>query len=503
MVNSKKPLLGRFITKFISDVTPQYPSANTLSPKPQRTLSKLTQVRLGLKGQVAIFLKAAFLKDAFLELALSQEASSKNLLVAFSGGLDSTALLHLLASLRADLAFTLSAMHVHHGLSANANAWVDCCTQACSQLNIPLQVVHVTIPADNALGIEAAARHLRYDALLGSHADYVCLAHHQDDQAETLLLQLARGAGIKGLSAMAAVDHKRHLLRPLLDISRAELEAYALANGLTWIEDESNQNVAFDRNFLRHTILPKLHERYPSIAKTLSRSASHMAEATNLLGELAVIDAQVYVHDKKLNIDALHNLSTSRARNLLRWWLASLHQSMPNILMPSTEQLAQILSQLAYAKTDAQIEIVLAGHAQQITTVRRYKNEAYLITQPKQKPNDANILWQGEAELALPDNSRLIFSEKLGAGLALKRLDVGKLRVSYRQGGESFKPDANRPTRTLKHLLQETNMPPWQREWLPLIYADGKLALVPSLGVDASMQANADEIGWVVEWMQT
>ena len=126
MVNSKKPLLGRFITKFISDVTPQYPSANTLSPKPQRTLSKLTQVRLGLKGQVALFLKTAFLKDA----------SPKSLLVAFSGGLDSTVLLHLLASLRAELAFTLSAMHVHHGLSANADAWVDFCTQACLQLDI-------------------------------------------------------------------------------------------------------------------------------------------------------------------------------------------------------------------------------------------------------------------------------------------------------------------------------------------------------------------------------
>ncbi len=492
MANSKKPQLNKLIS--VSGHPIHSSSKKLLRNTSTRQTSKLTKLRLGLKGQVLLFFEKVYLDPVFL-----QQNTSKNLLLAYSGGLDSMVLLHILASLRGELQFTLSTMHVHHGLSPNADSWADFCQRTCDQLNVPLQIRYIQMPSDNALGIEAAARQLRYDALFQSqlNSNYVCFAHHQDDQAETLLLQLMRGAGVKGLSAMAAVDHQRQLLRPLLDFSRTELEAYAAKQDLTWVEDESNQHNAFDRNFLRNEIMPKLHARYPAIAQTLSRSATHIAEAADLLDELAEIDAQIYVKDKKLHIAALQQLSASRARNLLRWWLASLQQAMP-----STEQLEQIFHQLGNAKTDAQIEIVLASKPYQLVTVRRYQNEAYLIVEPKSKPEHMNILWQGEAELVLPDNSRLIFSEKLGAGLALKRLDTSKLRVSYRTGGERFKPDANRPTRTLKHLLQETNMAPWQREWLPLIYVDEKLALVPSLGVDAAMQARGEEVGWVVEWLR-
>ena len=492
MANSKNLQLNK--SKSISG-NPISSSINQSSPKKvTRQTSKLSKLRLGLKGQVLVYFEKVFLEPAFL-----QQNVSKNLLLALSGGLDSTVLLHILASLRDELQFSLSAMHVHHGLSPNADVWVDFCQKICKKLNVPLIISHIQIPTDNALGIEAAARKLRYEALFQPelNSNYVCFAHHQNDQAETLLLQLARGAGIKGLSAMAAVDHQRRLLRPLLDFSRAELEAYAAKHGLIWVEDESNQNNAFDRNFFRNEILPELHERHPAIVQTLSRSASHIAEASMLLDDLAVIDAEAYIHDKKLNISALHILSASRARNLLRWWLASLQQPMP-----SSEQLGQMLSQLGNAKSDAQVEIVLASKPHQLVTVQRYKNEAYLITEPKLKPQHSNILWQGEAELILPDNSRLIFSEKLGAGIALKRLDTTKLRVSYRQGGERFRPDNNRPTRSLKHLLQETNMPPWQRAWLPLVYMDEKLALVPGLGIDSTMQAQSDEMGWVVEWLR-
>ena len=491
MANSKYPRLSKSIS------TNGKPINSTSKKSPNKTstrqISKLNKSRLGLEGQVLVFFERVYSEVAFLEQNIS-----KNLLLAFSGGLDSVVLLHILASLRNELQCSLSAMHVHHGLSADADNWVDSCLSICNQLEVPLQITYIKIPADNALGIEATARKLRYAALFQSELNsyYVCFAHHQDDQAETLLLQLARGAGIKGLSAMAAVDHQRRLLRPLLNFPRNELEAYAIKHGLTWVEDESNQNSAFDRNFLRNEILPKLHERYPAIAQTLSRSASHIAEASGLLNELAEIDALTYVNDKKLNITALHVLSASRARNLLRWWLYGLQQ-----LMPTTEQLEQIFDQLCNAKTDAQIKIALVNYPNQIVTVRRFHNEAYLITEPKLRPNHINILWQGEAELILPDNSRLVFNEKLGAGLALKRLDTYKLRVSYRQGGESFKPDANRPTRTLKHLLQETNMPPWQREWLPLVYADEKLAMVPGVGIDAAMQAHGKEMGWMIEWL--
>lgn len=477
--------------------------------------------------------KLEFKLEQFLvQVFANKKLKRPTLLLAFSGGLDSTVLLNLLANLRHTLNFDLSAAHIHHGLSNHADDWAEFCLVSCSALNIPLEIIYVNIPIDNDLGIEAAARQLRYDALFKSHADYICVAHHEDDQAETLLLQLARGAGVKGLSAMAAIDDQRRILRPLLNISRADLLDYAQQNNLTWIEDESNQNTKFDRNFIRHNILPVLNTRYPAIAKTLTRSAAHLAEAAVLLDDLAALDAQQAVVSDALSIASLQAMSSNRARNLLRWWIARRYQVMrigmsletsmsidsvsvdstsrdlvsnnliPSNLLPSTEQLAQILAQLAYAKADAQVEITLVSTVQNMISIRRYQGFAYLINMPKFNPQNYHILWQGESSLTLPDNSQLTFTKQLGMGLALKRLNIQKLRIHYRQGGERFKPAENRPTLTLKHLLQETNMPPWQREWLPLIYADEKLAFVPDLGVAAAMQAQEGETGYVIKWLK-
>ena len=450
-----------------------------------------------------------FLADVFFH----QKKPTASLLLAYSGGLDSTVLLHLLANLRQALHFNLTAAHIHHGLSRNADSWAEFCLATCTTLNLSLQTTRVKIPADNDLGIEAAARRLRYDALFESTADYICLAQHQDDQAETLLLQLARGAGVKGLSAMAAIDYQRRLLRPLLNVSRADLLSYAQQNNLTWIEDESNQNTKFNRNFIRHNILPVLNTRYPAITKTLARSATHLAEAATLLDELAALDALKGLENEALNIGLLQASTASRARNLLRWWIAKNTQVMgkrlefdtlmPNNLIPSTELLTQIFTQLTQAKVDAKIEIVLAKTSDSIISIRRYQGFAYMTNIPKVKPQHYNIIWQGEPSLTLPDNSQLIFTQQLGCGLALKHLAIQKLRISYRQGGERFKPDANRPTRTLKHLLQKINMPPWQREWCPLIYLNEKLVLVPSLGVSTGMEARNDEIGYSLVWQQS
>ncbi|MBC7785891.1 MAG: tRNA lysidine(34) synthetase TilS [Methylophilaceae bacterium] len=452
------------------------------------------------------------LQQFLVQIFAHQKTQRQALLLAYSGGLDSTVLLHLLVNLRHTLNFDLDAEHIHHGLSGNADNWAEFCLLTCSTLNIPLKTTYVKIAANNDLGIEAAARQLRYDALFESNADYICLAHHEDDQAETLLLQLARGAGVKGLSAMAATDVQRRLLRPLLNISRVDLLEYAQQNNLTWIEDESNQDTKFDRNFIRHSIMPVLNTRYPAIAKTLARSAAHIAEAANLLDDLAVIDAQGVVKSDALSIAGLQAVSANRARNLLRWWITRTYQamriklevctSMPINLVPSAELLGQIFSQLAYAKTDAKIEIILASTAQNIFSIRRYQGMAYLINMPNLEPQDYHILWQGESILTLPDNTQLNFLQQLDMGLALKRLDIQKLRISYRKGGERFRPNYNRPTRTLKHLLQETNLPPWQREWLPLIYVDEKLVFVPGLGVDIAMQAHHGEVGYVIKWLR-
>jgi tRNA(Ile)-lysidine synthase len=412
----------------------------------------------------------------------------KTLLLALSGGLDSSVLLQLLAALRPHFNFNLHAMHVHHGLNPHADDWAEFCARACASLDVPLQVVHVAVDKHSGLGTEATARAARYQALLSTKADYVLLAHHQDDQAETLLLQLLRGAGMKGLAAMGALDMNKRLLRPLLDVSRAELQAYAERQGLQWVNDESNTDIAFDRNYCRHRIMPVMLERFPSARATLARSALHMAEAAQLLDELAALDAQQHVVDDQLRVSGLAGMSESRARNLLRWWLSASQQPMPG-----SARLQEALRQLMSAKTDARVRVVL-GHV----VLRRYRDFAYLETDTETAT--LAMVWQGEPELTLPDGSRLMFERTTGAGLALERLGISKLRIGRRIGGERFKPDATRPTRTLKHLLQEAQMPPWLREQLPLIYCDDTLAIVPGIGVACELQAGPQETGLLVSW---
>lgn len=426
-------------------------------------------------------------------LLLPLVQSGKTLLLAFSGGLDSRVLLELLELARRDLNFDLRAMHIHHGLSPNADDWASFCSATCVSLNVPLQIVHVQVPPNSGLGLEAAARNARYEALMRESADYILLAHHQDDQAETLLLQLMRGAGAKGLSGMAKRDEGRRLLRPLLDIPRTELVAFAQQRSLQWIEDESNHDVGYDRNYCRHQILPVLEQRFPAARHTLARSAAHIAEASQLLDELAEIDAAQYQKGQQLNLAGLASMSEPRARNLLRWWLSSNQQALP-----SSQRLQEMLRQLLSARTDAGVKI--AVDSANGVWLRRYRGFAYLEFNATTLP--IAMVWQGESELRLPDNSRLVFEQKTGGGLAFERLGINKLRISHRIGGERFKPELAKPTRTLKHLLQEANMPPWQRERLPLIYCDDVLAVVPGVGVACSMQAGEQEPGLVIAWQQ-
>ena len=412
------------------------------------------------------------------------------LLLAYSGGLDSRVLLELLVEMRPSLNFKLQAMHVHHGLSPNADSWAAFCAASCAALAVPLQIVHVAV-AESGLGIEAAARQTRYTALMNGQADYVVLAHHEDDQAETLLLQLLRGAGPKGLSGMAVQDASRRRFRPLLEIPRTHLVAFAQAQGLQWIEDESNADEALDRNYCRHQVLPVMLQHFPAARHTLARSAAHLAEAAGLLDELAATDASACLLGQQLDLACLASLSLPRARNLLRWWLSS-----QQIAMPSSLRLQEMLRQLLSARADAVIKV--AVDSVNWIWLRRYRGFAYLERQAAAVP--IAMLWQGEDELLLPDNSRLFFIRQMGSGLAFQRLGISKLRISQRLGGERFKPDLTRPTRTLKHLLQEASIAPWLRDRLPLIYCDDVLAIVPGIGVACGLQAAENELGLNVEW---
>lgn len=300
----------------------------------------------------------------------------QTLLLGLSGGLDSRVLLHLLVQLRSRLKFDLSAMHVHHGISPHADAWAQFCADLCVRDQVPFEVVRVSVPRDSGLGLEAAARAERYRVLLGRSADAVMLAHHEDDQAETILLQLLRGAGVKGLAAMgesserqpATGGREKPILRPLLNVSRAELLDYAKAHDLQWIEDESNLDLAYDRNFLRHHVLPQMEQRFPACRRTLARSASHLAEAAELLEEIAREDASKAVVDSKLNLAELGKLSASRANNLLRYWLTEV--SGMNL---SAARIADICRQLLDARIDARIGIKIGSR-----TLRRKRSMAFM-----------------------------------------------------------------------------------------------------------------------------
>ncbi len=418
---------------------------------------------------------------------------NQRVLLALSGGLDSSVLLHLLAGAKLTIPYELHAMHVHHGLSQSADAWADFCTEQCKLLNVPIEVVRVQLDRNSKQGIEAAARQLRYEALFDFKLneiapDFIVTAHHQDDQAETLLLQLFRGAGVKGLASMATIDESRRLMRPLLDVSRQTLLAYAEQHNIPWCDDESNDNTEYERNFVRHEVMPVLATRHPSVKSLLARTASHLAEANDLLDTLAKIDAVNLLQNNSLCLQGLTALDLPRAKNLLRWWF-----SQNQLAMPTSEHLNEIIQQLFNAKPDANINIQL-----QHLSLKRYQQHAYLCVERVAESFD--MTWSGEPHLNLPNGGQLHFKQVIGSGLALKH-GMTKLRITNRDGGERFKPDVLRPTRTLKHLLQEANIPPWQREHLPLIYWHDTLALVPNIGITHELRADEGELGLDVIWL--
>ncbi len=460
-----------------------------------------------LDGVVTTVCPLTLQVNQFLNTHLKNDLNHKQyLLLALSGGLDSSVLLHLLAQAKQSLPFELHALHVHHGLSLNADNWANFCTQQCQLLDVPLQIVHVNIDKNSHLGIEAAARNLRYEALFNcklspdSHSEilpnYVVTAHHQDDQAETLILQLFRGAGVKGLSSMPSVDENRRLLRPLLDVSRKALEEYAKLHHIRWCDDESNDNTHYERNFVRHEVMPLLETRHPAIKSILARTASHLADANELLDALAAIDAEQLFRDNSLCLLGLSALDVARAKNLLRWWF-----SQNQLAMPTSDHLTEIIQQLLNAKPDADINIQLqTNNLGKFLSLKRFQKRAYLYHEQDIQAFD--LVWNGEPELLLPNGGTLQFKQVLGAGLALK-FGMTKLRITNRDGGERFKPNPLRPTRTLKHLLQEAKIPPWKRAGLPLIYWQDTLAYVPTIGIAYELQAAEDEQGLEIIWHDT
>jgi tRNA(Ile)-lysidine synthase len=413
--------------------------------------------------------------------------------LALSGGVDSVVLFTLLLRARSILNFSLSAIHVNHHLSPHAKEWAAFCLALCAEHNVPLTVKNVEVPRRSPLGLEAAARSMRYQAFAELDTEVLLLAHHLDDQVETLLLNLLRGAGVRGAAGMPESRRQVLLLaRPLIDVPRASLIAYAKKHRLAWIDDESNDNTEFARNFLRHEVLPVIERRFPAYRQTLARAAQHFAEADTLLDELAAIDLASAVHAEKLRIAVLASLTPARAKNLLRAYLRA--QCVPLL---DTERLQEWLRQLLTARGDSRVALDVAG-----LTLRRYRGEAWVELDTDLPAPDWQMSWQGEREMTLATlGGKLVFTPAQGAGISVAKLTQFDVTLRLRQGGEKLKPDCKRPGKTLKHLLQEAAIPPWQRARLPLIYSGGNLVAVAGIGIDCAFHAAPDESGLEINWV--
>lgn len=414
--------------------------------------------------------------------------------IALSGGRDSVALLAaVIESARVERA-NLVAIHVHHGLSAHADAWSEFCARLAARYGIELVTKRVDVVGDSK-GIEAAARSARYEALRSTAqergASAVLLAHHQDDQAETMLLQLLRGAGVHGLAAMPAARTADGLawLRPLLDVPRREVDAFVRARKLAYVDDDSNASDRHRRNALRQRVVPALASVADGYPATIARAAAHQAEAARLVDDLAALDAASLLDDGTLDRAGLAALAPHRARNVLRHFL-QLHGLRP----PSTARLHAMLLQLRTARPDARIRF---AHEGVWFGVFRGRIVAHRATPPIYER-----AWLGESFLDLP-HGRLAFIATRGTGLSATCLSDAALVVRPRAGGERLQPFATRPRRALKAWLQEASMPSWQREALPLLFCGDALAAVPGLGVDVAFQAQADQAGFTLDWQPT
>lgn len=412
----------------------------------------------------------------FLDCMMARSPQVRRLVVGVSGGLDSTVLLHLLRTLAPRHGRELLAVHVHHGLSPYADRWVAHVTSVCDKWQIPLQVHWAEV--ERVASLEAAARVARYQAFAASliEGDALLLAQHEDDQAETLLFRLMRGAGVTGLGAMheagmfVSPDNPAvPLWRPLLGVTRQSLLRYALQHGLAWVDDESNHDARYARNFLRNDILPMLRQHWPAVTQVLAATAGRMQEADALLQEVAAgMAADCIDGQHRLLVPPVLALSAPRQRLLLRFWL-----QQQSFLLPDEAMLERIREEVMMAREDAAPHVRWDG-----CEVRRYRQHLYAMPPLPEVPVDWQVEWMLAEPLLLPDGR--VLSVSLPAGV-----ELADCHVRFRKGGETLR--GHGMTHDLKKLLQASGIPPWERERLPLVFSGGELMAVAGTSLRSTL----------------
>lgn len=431
-----------------------------------------------------------------LQRALRPYRDKRRFLIAYSGGVDSHVLLHLCAQ-SDGMQHKITAVHVHHGLQGDADVWQAHCASICRQLQVPFVALRVDARAAAGQSPEEAARDARYQALtaLLDEQDILLTAQHLDDQLETVLLQLFRGSGLQGLSGMPeSMPLGRGLLvRPLLKTPRQAIEAYARLQRLSWIEDHSNRSDEFSRNFLRSRVIPALKQRWPAVARTVSRSAGHCAEAHLLLSAQAEQTfRQVFdTPSGTLSIPGLLAMTPGLRRLVLRHWFQSL-----GLRLPSTGLLEKISTEVLLAGADRDPQITVQGWM-----LRRYRERLYLLPQPPAIDRRMRCRWpEGQLTLQLENNGRLQLRETRASGIDPVTWRQAEISVAYRQGGESLRLPGRQGRHSLKKLFQEAAIPPWERVRMPLVFIDGQLAAVADRWLGSEFSAPPGQVNWRILW---
>lgn len=421
--------------------------------------------------------------------AFEERTSGRRMAVAYSGGLDSSVLLALAHDYAARHHIDLVALHVHHGLSPNADQWLAHCISECERVGVAFDMRRIAIGGRGKGNVEQTARIGRYAALgemcRAHRVPLLLTAHHEDDQAETIMLRLLRGSGLAGLSGMEATSfapdllggHTPMLARPLLELRRAELEDVAAAGGVAYIEDESNEDIRYARNALRHQVMPLLARHFPGFQTCMARAAGHAQAGQRLLDELAKEDFAACSHDDALDVENIRSLGADRADNLLRHWIGQRCTRMP-----SSARLAEMRRQLLDSREDAQVCVVHDGHC-----IRRYRGRAFLLPWADEDSTDLPPLsfrWNGEPSMCFEPYRGTLYFELADEGADADWLRDHELTIRLRRGGERMKLAENRSTRDLKHHYQELDVPAWRRKGLPLIVVGDRVLFAAEIGMD-------------------
>ena len=432
--------------------------------------------------------------DSFLSVL--QELDNVNKFwLAYSGGMDSSVLLHLFYLNKEKIKHQIEVLYVNHGLQQEADDWADFCQKQCEDYDFSFTELKISESCPKGESVEAWAREKRYQLIedIMKPKDVLFSGHHKDDQVETFFLHALRGAGARGLSAMPLIKKKKDTFyaRPLLIYSREDIKHYANEHDLIWQEDKSNSDSRYDRNYFRHKLSPIIEDRWPAYRETINRLIEHQKETRLLLDELAIEDINSAKHDNEtsLDINIIKTLSKARQKNLLFVWLEQL-----GLQIPGSRHIEKIISDIIHSDLDKSPCVNWAD-----VEIRRYKNTLYALKKLQDYDVDTEFKWQPESILNIFEET-LMAKQGKGIGISQNKINEDNFIIRFRKGGEKIKPDNASHSKTVKQLFQERSVLPWYRNKIPLIYVNDELVAIPGFCVDKKYMAEKDEASWDIHW---